>query len=116
LHDTLDQNLLRRRRDAAARGQHGVGAGRRREFDRQHHDSPDGDRLASYKNFNLGIGGPLVKDRVWGHFAYLNQSNSVAAPPAGSILDGTPFDTKLFNYTGEAGKSGRAGGDCAESA
>jgi hypothetical protein len=62
----------------------------------------DGNRLASYKNFNLGIGGPLVKDRVWGHFAYLNQSNSVAAPPAGSILDGTPFDTKLFNYTGKA--------------
>ena len=63
---------------------------------------PDGNRLANYKNFNLGIGGPLVRDRVWGHFAYLNQSNSVAAPPAGSILDGTPFNTKLFNYTGKA--------------
>src|SRR5262245_41098121 len=62
---------------------------------------PDGNRLASYKNLNLGVGGPIVRDRVWGHFAYLNQQNSVAAPPAGTILDGTPFDTKLFNYTGK---------------
>jgi hypothetical protein len=61
----------------------------------------DGNRLSSYKNLNIGIGGPIVRDRVWGHFAYLNQSNSVAAPPSGSILDGTPFDTKLFNYTGK---------------
>ena len=63
---------------------------------------PDGNRLASYKNLNLSVGGPIVHDKVWGHFSYLNQSNSVAAPPSGSILDGTPFDTKLFNYTGKA--------------
>ena len=63
---------------------------------------PDGNRLASYKNLNLGIGGPIIRDRMWGHFSYLNQQNSVAAPPAGVIQDGTPFDTKLFNYTGKA--------------
>jgi hypothetical protein len=63
---------------------------------------PDGNRLASYKNFNLGVGGPIIRDKMWGHFAYLNQQNSVAAPPAGVIQDGTPFDTKLFNYTGKA--------------
>ena len=39
--------------------------------------------------------------KVWGYFAYLNQQNSVAAPPTGSFLDGTPFDTKLFNHTGK---------------
>jgi hypothetical protein len=61
----------------------------------------DGNRLASYKNFNLGVGGPIVKDKVWGHFAYLNQQNSVAAPPSGVIQDGTAFNTKLFNYTGK---------------
>ncbi len=61
-----------------------------------------GNRLASYKNLNLGVGGPIVKDRMWGHFSYLNQSNSVAAPPAGSFLDGTPFNTALENYTGKA--------------
>jgi hypothetical protein len=62
----------------------------------------DGNRLSSYKNLNASVGGPLVKERVWGYFAYLNQQNSVAAPPSGSILDGTPFDTKLVNYTGKA--------------
>jgi hypothetical protein len=63
---------------------------------------PDGNRLSSYNNLNLSLGGPLIKDKLWGYFAYLNQQNSVAAPPSGSILDGTPFDTKLVNYTGKA--------------
>lgn len=45
----------------------------------------DGNRLAEYKNLNLGIGGPLIKDCMWGHFSNLNQQNSVAAPPAGSF-------------------------------
>jgi hypothetical protein len=62
----------------------------------------DGNRLAEYKNLNLNLGGPIIKDRMWGFFAYLNQKTSVAAPPTGSFLDGTPFDTKLFNYTGKA--------------
>jgi hypothetical protein len=61
----------------------------------------DGNRLSSYRNLNVGVGGPIVRDKFWGFFAYLNQSNSVAAPPTGSFLDGTPFDTKLFNYTGK---------------
>ncbi len=63
---------------------------------------PDGNRLASYRNLNLGVGGPIIRDRMWGHFSYLNQENSVAAPPAGSFLDGTPFNTSLVNYTGKA--------------
>ncbi len=50
---------------------------------------------------NLGLGGPIIKDKMWGFYAYLNQGNSVAAPPSGSILDGTPFDTKLYNHTGK---------------
>ena len=62
---------------------------------------PNGNRLASYKNFNLNGGGPIVKDKVWGNYSYLNQRNSVAAPPSGSLLDGTPFNTKLFNHTGK---------------
>ncbi len=62
---------------------------------------PDGNRLASYKNTNVGIGGPVLKDRIWGFGAFLDQRNSVAAPPAGSFLDGTAFNTKLRNYTGK---------------
>ncbi len=62
---------------------------------------PDGNRLASYKNTNIGVGGPILKDQIWGFGAFLDQRNSVAAPPSGSFLDGTPFDTKLRNYTGK---------------
>jgi len=53
----------------------------------------DGNRLAEYQNLNLNVGGPLIRDRLWGFFAYLNQKTSVAAPPTGSFLAGTPFDT-----------------------
>src|SRR4029453_2833264 len=62
---------------------------------------PDGNRLAKYHNLNLGGGGPILKDKIWGHYSYLNQENSVAAPPSGSFLDGTPFNTKLENHTGK---------------
>jgi hypothetical protein len=62
----------------------------------------DGNILAEYKNLNLGVGGPIIRDRMWGHFSYLNQQTSVAAPAGGIFLDGTPFNTKLFNYTGKA--------------
>jgi hypothetical protein len=61
----------------------------------------DGNRLSSYKNLNVGVGGPVLRDKIWARFDYLNQRNSVAAPPSGSFLDGTPFKTKLFNYTGK---------------
>jgi len=62
---------------------------------------PDGNRLAGYYNLNLGVGGPIVHDKVWFFGGYLNQQNEVAAPPSGSFLDGTTFRTKLFNYTGK---------------
>ena len=62
---------------------------------------PDGNRLASYKNTNVGVGFPVLKDRIWAFGAFLDQRNSVAAPPSGSFLDGTPFNTKLRNYTGK---------------
>jgi hypothetical protein len=62
---------------------------------------PDGNRLAGYYNLNLGVGGPIVRDKVWFFGGYLNQQNKVAAPPSGSFLDGTIFRTKLFNYTGK---------------
>ena len=63
---------------------------------------PNGNRLSSYRNLNLGLGGPVIKDKMWGHFSYLKQENSVAAPAAGSFLDGTPFNTSLQNFTGKA--------------
>jgi hypothetical protein len=61
----------------------------------------DGNRLDGYYNLNLGVGGPVIRDKIWFFGAYLNQQNKVAAPPSGSFLDGTTFKTKLFNYTGK---------------
>jgi hypothetical protein len=61
----------------------------------------DGNRLAGYYNLNLGVGGPIVRDKVWFFGGYLNQQNKVANPPSGVIQDGTTFRTKLFNYTGK---------------
>ena len=46
---------------------------------------PDGNRLASYKNTNIGVGFPILSDRIWAFGAFLDQRNSVAAPPAGIV-------------------------------
>ena len=61
----------------------------------------DGNRLAGYYNLNLGVGGPIVRDKLWFFGGYLNQQNKVNNPPSGVIQDGTVFRTKLFNYTGK---------------
>jgi hypothetical protein len=63
--------------------------------------SKERNRLSSYRNLNVGLGGPLVKDKAWWHFAYLRQQNEVAQPPAGEIRDGTIFMTRLQNFTGK---------------
>lgn len=56
--------------------------------------------LVAYKNLNASLGGPLVKDKLWWYAGYLRQENETYQRPAGSILDGTGFLTKLINYTG----------------
>jgi hypothetical protein len=61
----------------------------------------DGNRLASYKNLNLGVGGPIARNRAWFHGAYLRQKNEVAQPSSGLFRDGTIFPTLLINYTGK---------------
>ena len=63
--------------------------------------SDEANRLAGYKNLNLGTGGPAVKDKLWYYYAYLFQQNEVAQPPSGVIRDGTIFPTKLINHTGK---------------
>ncbi len=62
----------------------------------------DGNRLYRYRNLNLGLGGPVLKDKVWFFGARLYQQNQVLQPPGGVISDGTVFKTQLDNYTGKA--------------
>jgi len=58
----------------------------------------DGNRLDAYKNLNLSLGGPVLKDKLWWYAGYLRQQADVAEP---RITDGTIFSTKLINYTGK---------------
>ncbi len=48
---------------------------------------PDGNRLSEYKNFNLGVGGPVIKDRIWGHFC-LPEPADLGGGAAGRQLPG----------------------------
>ena len=57
--------------------------------------------LLDYKNLNVSVGGPIVKDKLWFWGGYLRQENVVYQPASGAILDGTEFLTKLVNYTGK---------------
>src|SRR6185436_15982597 len=57
--------------------------------------------LLGYKNLNVSLGGPIVKDKLWFWAGYLRQQNVVYQPASGAILDGTQFLTKLENWTGK---------------
>ncbi len=58
--------------------------------------------LLDYKNLNVSVGGPIVKDKLWFWGGYLRQENVVYQPPGGAaVLDGTEFLTKLENWTGK---------------
>ena len=61
----------------------------------------EGNTLIDYKNLNASVGGPIIKDKLWAWAGILKQQNITYQPPAGAILDGTPFRTKLDNYTGK---------------
>lgn len=57
--------------------------------------------LVSYKNLNASVGGPIIKDKLWGWAGLLRQDNVSYQPSAGAILDGTQFLNQLRNFTGK---------------
>src|SRR5947207_4338321 len=50
-----------------------------------------------YRDFNVNVGGPITKDKVWWYFSYRNQKTSVGQPNFIGPISGSLFDTKLWN-------------------
>jgi hypothetical protein len=58
--------------------------------------------LDAYRDFNLNVGGPVKKDKVWWYFSYRNQKTSVGQPNFIGPIAGSLFDTNLWNPSGKA--------------
>src|SRR5207253_2829372 len=58
--------------------------------------------LQLYRDFNLNVGGPIAKDKLWWYFSYRNQKNSVGQPNFVGPISGQLFDTLLWNPSGKA--------------
>jgi hypothetical protein len=54
-----------------------------------------------YRDFNINVGGPIKKDKLWWYFSYRNQKTSVGQPNFIGPISGTLFDTKLWNPSGK---------------
>ncbi len=54
-----------------------------------------------YRDFNINLGGPIKKDKLWWYFSYRNQKTSVGQPNFIGPISGTLFDTKLWNPSGK---------------
>src|SRR5216110_1827466 len=55
-----------------------------------------------YRDFNINVGGPIKKDKVWWYFSYRAFKNSVGQPNFVGPISGTLFDTILWNPSGKA--------------
>src|SRR5215470_17279980 len=56
----------------------------------------------TYRDFNLNVGGPITKDKLWWYFSYRNQKTSVGQPNFVGPISGQLFDTLLWNPSGKA--------------
>jgi hypothetical protein len=50
--------------------------------------------IQKYYDTAINVGGPIKRDKVWWHFTYRDQKNSVAQP---NFTFNQPFDTRLWN-------------------
>src|SRR5262249_8410312 len=55
-------------------------------------------QLQKTRDFNLNVGGPIKKDKVWWYFSHRDQKNAVAQP---NFLFNKTFDTRLWNPSGK---------------
>jgi hypothetical protein len=54
--------------------------------------------IKKYYDFNLNAGGAIKQDKLWWYASYRDQFNSVEQV---NLLDGTAFDTELWNLSGK---------------
>jgi hypothetical protein len=54
-----------------------------------------------YRDSNINVGGPIMKDRTWWYFSYRNQKTQVGQPNFIGAAAGKSFDTKLWNPSGK---------------
>jgi hypothetical protein len=54
--------------------------------------------IENYRDFNINVGGPIKRDKIWWYFSHRDQKNAVNLPNFG--FDGT-FDTRLWNPSGK---------------
>ena len=57
--------------------------------------------LEKYRDFNLNVGGPIRKDKVWWYVSYRDQKTSVQQANFIGPLKGQLFDTRLWNPSGK---------------
>jgi hypothetical protein len=65
--------------------------------------NPGGIRLGSneitkYRDFNINVGGPIKKDKIWWYYSYRDQFNAVAQP---NFRFDKTFDTTTWNHSGK---------------
>src|SRR5437660_3180271 len=57
--------------------------------------------LETYHDFNINVGGPIQKDKVWWYFSHRYQKNAVQQPNFIGPIAGTLFNTSLWNPSGK---------------
>ena len=55
--------------------------------------------LNTYRDFNLNVGGPMRRDKLWWYFSYRDQKTSVLQP--NFLFTPNTFDTRLWNPSGK---------------
>lgn len=57
-----------------------------------------GNEVETYYDFNLNLGGPIQRDKVWWYLSYRDQENAVLLP---NFRFDQTFDTRLWNPSGK---------------
>jgi Carboxypeptidase regulatory-like domain len=54
--------------------------------------------IEKYRDFNINVGGPIKRDKIWWYYSYRDQFNAVAQP---NFRFDKTFDTTTWNHSGK---------------